>query len=597
MSHTAPKQRLVSRRLPLVAVGVVVLLLSAFSAWAAYTTVDSTTRAGRDSRLSDAYQRAQAAVVDIRLSKAQYIVTPGSTKLRGAIASSETALANALRTIASSGDPADRALAEPLERELGALRTSIGRLMNAADSGNISAVSTIDPTGTSPLITHLETVIDRGAASHRTAVFAGLDSAKRSQAVVLLATALMFVLGVLLMAALSMLVRYKQRLEDAQDAELDRLRGAALTDSLTGLPNHRAFHEGLDRSLSVGEQVSLVMVDLDGLKRTNDELGHQAGDELIKALAQGLERTLCDGQAAYRIGGDEFAVVLRGGRAMDGFYLAQGLRNSLASAPGSRSVSATAGIADLHSGAGKDLLIWRADLALIEAKRAHRGVLVYSPDLEMERDAGQEDDRRHVTTLATALARAVDAKDAYTHSHCETVAELCALVAEEFGLPPERVARIRLAGLLHDVGKIGVSDAILQKPGPLTAEEFAIMQTHPTLGCHIVSAAELEEEARWIRHHHERLDGAGYPDGLLGSQVPIESRIIMVADAFEAITADRPYRDRRSVPEALRELSRHAGTQFDPRCLEALERIVGDGLVRTAPRDLDADDPRLPAAA
>ena len=155
--------------------------------------------------------------------------------------------------------------------------------------------------------------------------------------------------------------------------------------------------------------------------------------------------------------------------------------------------------------------------------------------------------KHHVTTLASALARAVDAKDAYTHSHCETVAELCALIATEIGMPADRVAKVRLAGLLHDVGKIGISDAILQKPGSLTVDEFEVMKTHPTLGCHIVSAAELYQESEWILHHHERLDGRGYPEGLRGEEIPLESRIIMVADAFEAITADRPYRDRRSV--------------------------------------------------
>jgi len=335
------------------------------------------------------------------------------------------------------------------------------------------------------------------------------------------------------------------------------------------------------------------MVDVDGLKRTNDQFGHQAGDDLIRGLAGGLEQVLGKGRTAYRIGGDEFAVVMAGACAMDAFYLAQELFSALATTPSARPVSATAGIADMHSGIDKDRLIWQADLALIEAKRGHRGVMVYSADLELKHTDRVEQNHRDVTTLATALARAVDAKDAYTHSHCETVAELCALVARELGLPAEQVARIRLAGLLHDVGKIGVSDAILQKPGPLTAREYAIMQTHPILGSHIVLAAELEEEAGWIRHHHERLDGGGYPDGLLGDQLPIESRIIMAADAFEAITADRPYRDRRSVAEAMRELSRHAGTQFDPVCIEALDRIVGRGLVGS----VSAGDAGLPAAA
>jgi putative nucleotidyltransferase with HDIG domain len=222
----------------------------------------------------------------------------------------------------------------------------------------------------------------------------------------------------------------------------------------------------------------------------------------------------------------------------------------------------------------KDTLIRRAGLALVAAKRAHRQVLVYSPDLEVAGAPLAEDDERHLSTLATALARAVDAKDAYTHSHCETVAELCVMIAADLGLDAERTARLRLAGLLHDVGKIGVSDAILQKPAPLTPDEALVMRTHPTLGAHIVSAAELYEEAEWILHHHERLDGMGYPDRLAGDSVPLESRIIMVADAFEAITSDRPYRRRRSVAAALDELQQHAGTQFDPECLAALERIV-----------------------
>jgi len=194
----------------------------------------------------------------------------------------------------------------------------------------------------------------------------------------------------------------------------------------------------------------------------------------------------------------------------------------------------------------------------------------------MESMAGTDlpPDERHLSTLATALARAVDAKDSYTRSHCETVAELCVLIAGELGLDTDRVARIRIAGLLHDVGKIGISDAILQKPAALTAEEAAIMRTHPDLGAHIVSAAELYEEAGWILHHHERLDGRGYPDGLTGGDVPLESRIIMVADAFEAMTSDRPYRPRRPVDEALAELERHSGTQFDPECIAALCRIL-----------------------
>ena len=254
------------------------------------------------------------------------------------------------------------------------------------------------------------------------------------------------------------------------------------------------------------------------------------------------------------------------GTAVDAFGVAQDLRMHVA--------GATTGVAELRAGEDKHGLIRRADLALLAAKRTHREVLVYSADMESMAGTDLPPDERHLSTLATALARAVDAKDSYTRSHCETVAELCVLIAGELGLDTDRVARIRIAGLLHDVGKIGISDAILQKPAALTVEEAAIMRTHPDLGAHIVSAAELYEEAGWILHHHERLDGRGYPDGLTGGDVPLESRIIMVADAFEAMTSDRPYRPRRPVDEALAELERHSGTQFDPECIAALCRIL-----------------------
>ena len=148
------------------------------------------------------------------------------------------------------------------------------------------------------------------------------------------------------------------------------------------------------------------------------------------------------------------------------------------------------------------------------------------------------------------------------------------LIAFTLGLDDERIERLRLAGLLHDVGKIGVPDRILRKPERLTADEAATMSSHVRIGHAIVAAAELEEEARWVLHHHEHLDGSGYPLGLRGDEIPLESRIILVADAFEAMTADRPYRKGCGGEAALAELERLAGTQFDPACVEALRSVL-----------------------
>jgi putative nucleotidyltransferase with HDIG domain len=234
----------------------------------------------------------------------------------------------------------------------------------------------------------------------------------------------------------------------------------------------------------------------------------------------------------------------------------------------------TAGIAEALGARDKEELIREADLALIGAKRINQQVAIYSDDLTAEVETPVAEDDHHTQTLANALALAVDAKDSYTRSHCQTVSQLCVVIATQLGLDREQLPRLRLAGLLHDVGKIGVPDSILQKPGALTEEEYELMKTHAVLGADILEAADMRVEADWVRHHHERIDGSGYPDGLASSDIPIESRIILVADAFEAMTSDRPYRLAPGQSYALDELRRHAGTQFDPDIVEALIRCL-----------------------
>jgi diguanylate cyclase (GGDEF)-like protein len=381
-------------------------------------------------------------------------------------------------------------------------------------------------------------------------------------------------------------MRYRERLERIRAREVERLKRAALIDNLTSLGNHRAFEEdlaqALDEAAGSGRPVTLALLDLDGLKQINDTNGHQAGDECIRTLA-GVLAQAGPYVGAYRIGGDEFALIVPGQRSVDTLYLIQHLQATMTASSGDRPASASSGVAEAAAGLSRDALIRRADLALIQAKRSHRRCLLYNDALEpilAGPDAIAE--QRHTDALATALARAVDAKDSYTHSHCETVSELCALIGQELGMSPDRVAKLRLAGLLHDVGKIGITDSILQKPGPLSDAEFAVMKTHTRLGHAIVTAAERPDEADWILHHHERIDGSGYPDRLIGDQIPIESRIILVADAFEAITADRPYRQHRSPEVALAELVRCSGTQFDATCVEALRRCVTNELREAA---------------
>ena len=366
---------------------------------------------------------------------------------------------------------------------------------------------------------------------------------------------------------------------------LERLAGARdrapnpLVDPLTGLRNQRAFHEDLAREIQrhnrTGRPLTIVIADLNGLRELNDTLGHAAGDARLKTVAAALLRTLRGADAAYRLGGDEFGLLLAGEKAWGGFRFAQRLDAAFAGIPTGSRPSVTCGVAEITEPMAASTLTKRAFVALLEAKQSHRAAIVYSDGLDPpspERDL--EAERHHSQTLAAALARAVDAKDSYTRSHSETVSETCALIGSELHLGPERIDRLRLAGLLHDVGKIGVTDAILQKPEPLSDEEYEVMKSHAPLGRFIVSAAELCDEASWIFHHHERVDGDGYPDGLRGDTIPLESRIILVADAFEAMTSHRPYRPARSEDAALSELQRCAGSQFDPACVRALQSAL-----------------------
>lgn len=384
-----------------------------------------------------------------------------------------------------------------------------------------------------------------------------------------------FGVGLVLLGAFSLiLLGLRRRVRASHRAEIERLANAALTDSLTGLRNHRAFQEDLAGDLrhpETGRPVTLIMLDLNGLKAVNDTRGHQVGDERLQVVADVLSETFRGRDRAYRVGGDEFAVILPGVRAWDALEATQHLQIALSL----RAIAVAAGIAEASGPRAPDGLVREADLALIAGKRRGQDVTLYSPELQPAIEPHDvERDAEHVSSLSTALALAVDAKDSYTRSHSQTVSQLCVLIATELALDPALIGQMRLAGLLHDVGKIGIPDAILTKPARLTDAEYEQMKRHSVLGEEIAAAAGLATEARWIRHHHERYDGCGYPDGLAGNDIPLQSRIILTADAFEAMTSDRPYRDAPGRAFAVAELERHAGTQFDPRIVHAFCRAL-----------------------
>ena len=386
-----------------------------------------------------------------------------------------------------------------------------------------------------------------------------------------------FGVGLLALVGAVFVLRQARKPRAAErNAELERLEAEARTDSLTGLGNHRAFHHDLalevQRRARTGSVFALMAIDLDGLKQINDAQGHQAGDLYLKRVSD-IARLATGGEGTvYRTGGDEFMILLPGSRNWNALALANRLERLTREAVGRRALSI--GLTESTGTEARHLLIHQADTALYEAKRTKLTALTYHPGLTSTTDVAATTPSHHQRTLAAALARAVDAKDAGTRSHSETVAELAVAIGKALRIDGEGLERLRLAGLLHDVGKIGVADSILQKPAALQLEEEDEMREHVAIGHGIMLSAELSLEAEWVLHHHERVDGTGYPQGLRADQIPLESRIIAVADAFEAMTGERPYRRSRTVPEALEELRANTDTQFDGRCVTALAELL-----------------------
>jgi diguanylate cyclase (GGDEF)-like protein len=357
----------------------------------------------------------------------------------------------------------------------------------------------------------------------------------------------------------------------------------ALTDPLSGLGNHRSFQERLKHELlraeAEDEPFTLCMIDVDDFKRINDLYGHPVGDRVLASVGRRLRQ---NGEA-FRLGGDEFALLLPGVTADEALSTASSVLARIGSLELADvgSVTASAGIAGFpHQAFDRDELIRLADSALYWAKEHGKNrVHVYRPDVvelaELRRLA-HGPDRAARFRAAASLAKAVDARDTYTGSHSTRVAELSAWIAHRLGLDREHIELTRLAGSLHDLGKLAIPEEILRKPGPLTDPERLVLQRHPEIGHRMLESLGVDPVAEWVLHHHERWDGTGYPERLCGEEIPLGARIIFVADAYDAMTSDRAYRGRLTPREAIEELERCSGTQFDPEIVAAFARELVD---------------------
>jgi diguanylate cyclase (GGDEF)-like protein/putative nucleotidyltransferase with HDIG domain len=360
----------------------------------------------------------------------------------------------------------------------------------------------------------------------------------------------------------------KLRIQELEIAQT-QLASMAEHDGLTGLYNHKAIHRILEGLLLADENkiLSVMMMDMDGFKLINDTYGHLLGDHVLRHLSSTLAASCTSNEMIGRCGGDEFMIVLPGRKSAEASQVAAHIKEHIADNPftapdGSKlPLALCVGIADtLTAGQSPASIVSAADAALYEGK--HRGGNRVA--LHMVTESGDDAGSNKFDVL-DGLITAIDHKDHYTKRHSEDVTAYALKIVDALGLSGETLHAVRVAGLLHDIGKIGVPDFILRKPGKLTAGEYEVMKGHVTLSTLIIHGLpRMTDILDAVSNHHERWDGLGYPRGVAGSTIPLLGRVMAIADAYSAMTMDRPYRAAMSTEEALEEIAKCANTQFDP---------------------------------
>jgi diguanylate cyclase (GGDEF)-like protein len=353
-----------------------------------------------------------------------------------------------------------------------------------------------------------------------------------------------------LLVRLALVSQMNRRMLDASERD-------AHTDALTGLANRRELMAALEWSREQRWPMTLALYDLDGFKAYNDRFGHPAGDVLLCRLAERLDAAVPAPGRAYRIGGDEFCV--------------------LTPVDGADAVLAAADAALRERGEGFDVHASRGVVRVPDEVRATGHALTLADQRMYAAKRGRGGRASAIAQTRDVLLRAVEERNPDLSGHVDDVADLAVDVARHMMLAPDEVEHVRAAAVLHDVGKLAIPDAILHKPAPLDPDEWAFMHRHTIVGERILLAAPaLVPVAPIVRASHERWDGGGYPDGLAGDEIPLGARIVALCDAWDAMTTDRPYRAALSADEALAEIERCSGTQFDPAVVRAFVAVIAE---------------------
>ena len=546
-------------RIAVAGMSLAVVALGSLAVWAAIVTQNDAHGLSQAGVQTSGHLRAVQALslLDTSSDTLEEEVVPGKlAKLRH----SQRVLDDALERMENGDVRAATRIAVQARPIVARLTPAVDRFLTRAPEGDGEA-TTRSEESLEDVITQLQVLLNDLDADPSALLESKLESAVDSERTVHATAFALIPLGLGSAVACAWLLSlYRRRSEASMLSAIDTTALEARTDELTGLPNRRALLEELEARIGTGETFTLTIADLNGFKRYNDTYGHLAGDALLRRLSLKLIAA-CEGRGmAARLGGDEFCVLFD----EEGAGVEQLVREALSETGEGFHVTAASGEAVLPREAGApDAALRLADSRMYAAKtRAH-------PSAE--------------AAMAGAMTRMLEEHHPGLGSHVEEVSALAGVCAEALGLSEDHVQSVERAAELHDLGKVAIPSAILTKTGPLSEDERDFVRRHSIIGERILAGVpSLERVAAMVRSSHERWDGAGYPDGLAGEQIPIGARIVFVADAFCAMTEDRAYAEARSVESTRAELLACAGTQFDPTVVAAFLEALDERAERSA---------------
>jgi diguanylate cyclase (GGDEF)-like protein len=600
MKDTNPRGRLATFGLI-----AVLLVLTVCSIGATALVRENSLLASEAVHMSDLYQQAHYLVGSESSIMNEYTLQPGSAG-RAEFRSTAQELSAVLRTIAHDGDANDRAFVQSVQAQQARYLLFAIQFLGLVDAHDLVSALAIHDEKIDPLFDPMDEQVGTAAnADHQLAThsLAHLDTIQR---LVMVTTILVFVVGLFLLLLFWRVMRgYQRRLQAAARAELLRMEQVALTDPLTGLPNHGTMMDQIEEELArcqrTQEACAIVFVDLDHFKHINDTWGHRAGDVVLREASCRLQKNIRRGDMVGRYGGEEFVMLLTNTNLHAAKLTAERLRATLADeacilepgedTPDGNAIAITASIGVAvygEHGATREALIEAADRAMYYAKQTGRNQVCLAGEetaLTSQVLASMPQAQFTETVGVKTLAAVASIHDGKTSAHAHRMVRLAEETARSLGRSEEEIHLVRLAALFHDIGKIGIPDAILHKPGPLSEDEWTVMRRHPVLGQHILEQVGgiFELLSHIVVAHHEHWDGRGYPHGLAQSAIPLGARILTVVDSYDAMTSRRPYRQALSDEEARAELQRCAGSQYDPQVVEMFMQVLDADKLAQAP--------------